>query len=609
MEQSRKKYVWIKRAVIFIMAYACLLSVGRLLPIVGYTHSFYGVGVFGYNIWAVGLYVLLVIGWKRVLNRKNRRLHIAAGFLGLLLAFAVVYGTYAHFVNNIFIDVRTVFLQFGLVLGIAIATIPLSEEIFLFFDRIQAWYARKISTGENIPQTLRNPLFCFLLSWLVIFLAWLPLFLANWPGNFVFDAKYQLREALGITHYSTHHPLLHTLLMWWAYKLGLHMGNVSAGFQFYTIFQMLVLSSAFAYMIYYMYRKGIPRCFRVGALLWYALFPMHGLFAISATKDVLFAAFFLYMMIFLVRLLYDKEKLSWISYGGLIVSGILSMLFRNNAVYAIVAGFCLTAVLCRTWKERILLVALMIAMFVGFQLGEHILITATSAPSPDTYRERNCAPLQCLARVACYRRADLDDADYGAICVYIREGDISGYNPYLADAIKNNANEAALRSDSANFWKLWAKLGLRFPGEYLESIITNTMGYWYPLDSGTYVVMGVSLYHTLIETEHEIEKHSYCPWAEKIYNYFFWAGHWTEVPLLGYSFRPDSYVWLLISAILWALYRRQRMFTGLMAVPFMYFGTCLLGPTVALRYVYCLIVLVPLFFYMIMRAGGRKRKE
>ena len=80
MEQSRQKYVWIKRAVIFIMAYACLLSVSRLLPIVGYTHSFYGVGLSGYNIWAAGLYVLLVIGWKRVLNRKNRRLHIAGGF-------------------------------------------------------------------------------------------------------------------------------------------------------------------------------------------------------------------------------------------------------------------------------------------------------------------------------------------------------------------------------------------------------------------------------------------------------------------------------------------------------------------------------------------------
>ena len=537
------------------------------------------------------------------LKQKKPQAAYSGGVLGLLLAFAVVYGTYAHFVNNIFIDVKTVFLQFGLVIGIAIATIPLSEEIFLSFDRIQAWYVRKINTDGNMPQTLKKPLFCFLFSWLVIFLAWLPLFLANWPGNFVFDAQYQLREPLGITPYSTHHPLIHTLLMGWAYKLGLHMGNVSAGFQFYTIFQMLVLSSAFAYMICYMYRKGIPRCFRVGVLLWYALFPMHGLFAISTTKDVLFAAFFLYMMIFLVRLLYDKEKFSWISYGGLIISGILSMLFRNNAVYAIVAGLCLTAVLSRTWKERILLVALVAAMVAGFRLGRHILITATSAINIDTYRESSSVPLQCLARVAAYRRADLDDVDYGAICVYIREEDVSRYNPYLADPIKAYANEAALRSDSANFWKLWAKLGLRFPGEYLESIITNTLGYWYPLDSGIYITQGMALYHTLIGTEHEIEKYSYCPWAEKVYNYLFVTGHWTEVPLLGYSFRPDSYVWLLVSVILWALYRRQRMFVGMTAVPFMYFGTCLLGPAVVLRYIYCLIVLVPLFFYMIMRTG------
>ncbi len=599
MEQSRQKYVWIKRISIFIMAYVCLLSVNKLSFLVGNTHPFYGVGLFGYNIWAAAGYMVLLVLWKRVLQRKDRRLHVVSGVMGVLAAAAVVYGTYAHFVNDIFTDAGTVFLQFGLILGIALATAPLSEELFLFFDRVNNWCGRKT---EIAPK----PFLYFLFVWAVLFLFWIPMFLANWPGNFIYDAKYQISESL-TGDYSTHHPLIHTLLMSGAYKLGQRMGNVSAGFQFYTLFQMLVLSSAFAFLVYYFYQKRVSRCIRVGTLLWFALFPIHGMFAITATKDVLFAAFFLYMMVFLVRLVFDKEQFCWHSYVGLLGSGILSMLFRNNGVYAIVAGGILIAVLTKGWKKRLLLIGLVTAMFCGCHIGNQLFIKATRAGSSDTYRETMSVPLQCLARVACYHRQEMNEEDYGEICSYIQEEDISNYNPYNADLIKNNADEAALRSNTVNFFKLWAKVGLQFPGEYLESIITNTMGYWYPLDRGDYVVMGISLYHTLIGTEEEIVKHSYFPAAEKIYNYFFHEENYKKTPLLGYLFRADSYVWLLIYLIGWAVYRKQRAIGKVAVIPLLYLGTCFLGPTVALRYVYCLVVLAPLFVYLIL--NGDKKIE
>lgn len=599
MEQSRQKYVWIKRIFIFIMAYVCLLSVNLLLSLVGNYHPFYGVGLFGYNLLAVAGYVILLLLGKRVCDRKEKRLHVVSGIGGVLLSAAIVYGTYAHFVNDIFMDAGTVFLQFGLIVGITVATAPLTEELFLLFDRMQNWYKQKRNAKDAVVrEKAKKPVLHFLIVWMLIFLSWIPMFLANWPGNFIYDAKYQISENL--THsYSTHHPLLHTLLMGWAYKLGQSMGNVSAGYQFYTILQMLVLSSAFAYMVYYLYRKNAPRCIRVGVLLWFALFPMHPLFAITATKDVLFAAFFLYMMIYLARLLFDKEKFCWHSYVGLIASGILSMLFRNNGVYAIVAGAVLIAVLAKKWKERLLIVGLAAVMFLGYQVGNRILIASTHAGSADTYRESMCVPLQCLARVACYHREEMREEDYQEICLYLQQEDIGNYNPYNADLVKNNANEMALRSNTVNFFKLWAKVGLQFPGEYLESIITNTLGYWYPMERGDYVVMGIALYHTLIGTEQEIVKHSYCPPAEKIYNYFFFEGNYRQTPLLGYFFRAELYVWLLIYFILWVIYKKQRAMGKIAVIPFLYLGTCFLGPTVALRYVYCLIVLAPLFVFLI----------
>ena len=90
----------------------------------------------------------------------------------------------------------------------------------------------------------------------------MPVFLANWPGNFIYDAKYQLSEVVH-NSYKTHHPLIHTWLMGTAYKLGVEWGNVSKGFQLYTLLQMLVLSSSFAYGLLYLRKRGMPRLFRV----------------------------------------------------------------------------------------------------------------------------------------------------------------------------------------------------------------------------------------------------------------------------------------------------------------------------------------------------------
>ncbi len=583
------------------MAYLCLLSANHLISLWGTGYSFYGVGIFGYNIWSVIAFALVYRLLFRAMERRDRRMHVVAGVGGLLLGAAIVYGTYAHFVNDIFIDVKTVLLQFGLVLGLAAVTIPCVEEIFVFFGRVQDWY-----TKQQTQVVQRKPALCFLVGWAVIFIAYIPLFLANWPGNFVFDAKYQLQEVLADS-YSTHHPVLHTLLMGWAYKLGLQLGNVSVGYQFYTIFQMLVLSGAFAYVVAYLYRRGAPKSLCIGVLLWFALFPLHGLFAISATKDVLFAAFFLYMMVFLVRILFDKEAFCWHSYVGLVVSGILAMLFRNNAMYAIVAGGVLITLfykgLGKGWKNRLRILVLVLVMFVGCRVSNRVLVAATSARSSDTYRETLCVPLQCLARVASYHRNELAEEDYREICSYIQESDLVSYNPYNADGVKNNADELALRSNLINFLKLWVKLGLQFPEEYLESIITNTLGYWYPVDRGDYAAAGIALYHTLIGTEQEIVKQSYCAPAEKVYNYLFYEGNYRETPILGYLFRPDAYVWLLAVVFLWGMERRDKRVTMVSLIPLLYLGTCFLGPMAALRYVYCLIVSVPLFVYLV--AAGR----
>ncbi len=406
--------------------------------------------------------------------------------------------------------------------------------------------------------------------------------------------------------YRTHHPLAHTLLMGWAYELGIDMRNVSAGFQFYTLIQMLVLAASFAYCLLYMYKKQVKRCIRIGALLWFALFPLNVLFSITATKDVLCAAFFLFGVIFYIRYFYDKEKFKWYSYVGMIASNVLLCLYRNNASYAVILFLVLGIIFMKGWKEKLKILTILAIIYVITGLCNDALIKSVDAIENDTYRESLSVPLQCLARVADYRRDELPDELYNEIVMYIQESDIPNYNPYNSDFIKNNANETLLKENTLSFFKLWVKVGLMFPDEYVESLVTNTLAYWFPLNQGGYTLTGISLYHTMIDGGPQVTKENYFPLANEIYFPLFCEGDAQYTPVLGYLMRPIVYVWFFIYGFIWSVYRKDKKSLLLLCLPLVYLLTCFAGPLVAVRYVYCIIVCVPIFIYLMINTNKKE---
>ena len=581
-----------------ILLFACgtgfVLSLNHIISLFHIKADAYGVGEFGYNIWSLLGFIAAIWLLNRALKRSEKRLHCVSAVVGSLLAAAIVYGAYAHLVNNIFQSAQVVFLQLAVILGLTVVTIPASEEILLLLGRFNQ-YGRS-SCGRNTGR------YYFYLVWLLIFAAYIPVFLWFWPGNFVYDAPFQLTEVID-NQYNTHHPLLHTILMGAAYKLGVAMGDASTGFQFYTLLQMLILSASFAYCAYYLYKRGVPRAFRVCVVLWFALFPMHAMFSISATKDVLFAAFFLWFMIFVVRLLFDREPLRWYTCAGMIVSGVLCCSMRNNAAYAVIAGTVIILLFAkRTRKQKLYTAGLLAGICILANLANAGLRAATGAKTDDRYRETFCMVLQCLARVASYRSEDVSETDYNEICMYMQEDAIKGYSPYLADAVKSTANEQLMKDNFLNFMKLFVKMGLKFPDEYIEAWVTNTMGFWYPLDRGVYASGTIEFYHKLMWKEHEIIKREYCGWPEAIYGKLYYLGEYVKVPVLGYLHRPDCWIWFLTYFLFWSIYKKRRTAGLTAAIPIMYLATCYLGPIAVLRYIYCLVVITPLILYVIMQS-------
>ncbi len=612
------KNAWFKKIIVCLWSYLCVFSFGKIIALHGDPNVYWGWKYFGFNIGSVILFGVTVWLLNGFFTNTDKRLKQFALVGGLMLSLAIVYGAYVHYTNNIFGNLAHNLQQVLMVLSILALTMPIAGKLFSWLNVAEAWFTETKSTVEEsstkkvqIAWSKITAFFrahhkvYFLVIWLTILLSYMPLFLAWWPGNFIFDAKYQMVNVIDGYHF-THHPLIHTLMMGKAYKLGQSVGDVSWGFQFYTLAQMLILTGSFAYTLLYFYKKRVKTVFLVVSWAFFAIFPMNAIFSITSTKDVLCAAFFLYFMIFLARLIFDKEEFKVISYVGMICSGTLLSLFRNNAFYAVLVTAVLLVIFVKGWKEKGKIALIFVAIFILTKAVNGGLIAYANATDTDSARESMSVPLQGLARVAFYRNGDLDKELYAEICEYIPEQNLTLYNPYCSDVIKNEANETLLRENGANFWKLWLKVGLQFPDEYIESILTNTMGYWYPLNQGIYVTQDLALYHTLIGKGDEIVKQNYCSWAYDWYASLFWQTEYHFVPILGYAFRNAPYVWMIIFYMLWSFYKKNKEQILMGLLPFLYFGTCLLGPIAALRYIYCIIVCVPLFAYL---ALSKKQKE
>ncbi|NMC60801.1 MAG: hypothetical protein GYA51_15665, partial [Candidatus Methanofastidiosa archaeon] len=178
----------------------------------------------------------------------------------------------------------------------------------------------------------------FWLLWLFIFVMWLPAFLAMYPGNLSYDGVPQLLQTIGKQGLSAHHPVLHTLYLTYSIELGKNIfGSYNIGLAIYSLSQMLLLSSSLAYMVYQLIKKQVNKIFVICAILFVSINPLIQIWALTTTKDVPFAALFVFSFTLLFDLvkepkvfLSSKKKMLKLS-----IVLILLCLLRNQGIYVL----------------------------------------------------------------------------------------------------------------------------------------------------------------------------------------------------------------------------------------------------------------------------------
>ena len=435
----------------------------------------------------------------------------------------------------------------------------------------------------------------------LMLLCYVPMFAVAFPGAFAYDVPYQLRQVF-TGQYSTHHPLLHTLLLGACVRLGHALGCINLGAALYTLVQMTGLAACFAACCASIARQSGARAARRSAV-FFALYPLHMCMAVCATKDVLFAGLFA-LTLALAREQLAGGGLTPRRMAGLVLCGAGMMLLRNNAIYAVAAFIVLALLLCR---GRALRLCGALALSAALCAAGNGALKAAMHAEPGDLCEMLSWPIQQLARARVLHGDRLTQQERQAIDELMPGESWRLYDPTISDPVKFEFDTAQLLSDPGRYVGVYLSVGSKCPKDYFDAVLMHTYSFFYPYSrygvSGYYLQLGISdAYDDWCDFE-RIESRSLFPRVLASLSWRFGAQGAMQIPVLGYLFNMGVIVWLMLGlALREAYWGRWRSFAAAL-LPVLLWGTYLLGPVMAGRYIYPFVCSLPVLASRL-RPGG-----
>lgn len=479
---------------------------------------------------------------------------------------------------------------------------------YLFFER----WAQREQAVEKEP--MKNKWKSFLFAFVIIMAGWIIVWLAYYPGLWNYD-PYQVYQVMTGT-YTKYHPLLHTLLLGYCYVYGLHQGNPGLGVILYDFIQMILMAGIFSYAYVYIKEHVSSKGFRAIVLVFFAVFPVNSLLAISTTKDTLFSGIVLLSFILALKY-FDKEmKNRKLGVVMLLVSVVLMMLFRNNAMYAFLVTLCFTIVLIKFRQNTKQVIVFLLVCIVAFKASDAALATALSAEDGPV-GEMLCVTSQQFGRI--YGVADeLGDEESKQMIEKFYQMDAALYEPYLADTMKSQLKNVDTTQGMIEYFKTAVKLFVKYPVVSLESFIYLTQGYWDVNDTShadIYDFYGLTTEFrfgylpTTVFDGYGIKTESKLPALEALYESAFTANEYQELPIVSLIFAPATYLWFLLFCTIVMI--KNKKWDVLIIYSFLwgYMLTLFLGPGVLIRYVYLLVVGSPILICTLLDGMSNKRTE
>ena len=537
---------------------------------------------------------------RYALKNSNKRLAAICVPLGLVFSVFSVCGANVYLTKSMLIaesstilNIIGIFPLFYAVISVLIKNIPAVNRIgFLENSRL---FNRELSAKST-----------FFIVWTIIFAAWLPTLLAAFPGMHGYDSVYQVSRYINNSVTSDHPPIHTYFLGFCVVTLGNLFGSNEIGMCIYSVFQMLCMSAIFSALYCCFIRNRLPALVRILILMVFMFLPINAIMSVSSTKDVIFSGMFAMSVMMMLQIAEKPDILKSKKFCTAFILVLFAMcIFRNQGIYVLIFGMLFAFVLLRKYFKQLLAITMITVIMFGIYQGP--VCSMISEKSPKTLREMMSVPCVQLSRAMIYNDDEISDDEKNLISEYIPKYSAYLVDPGISDVMKNCLDTDRIKENPIEFAKLWIKVGIKCPLTYIDAFARLTIGLWYPdmnyRDAGAYHPYW-EYYSTgklvqFDENEYLIIKQQPVKGFERLNKFYYklsYENSYQSMPVISMLFSSGFAVWCLLLYIAICIYRKKyrhlfpaAFITGLLL-------TLLLGPVVLLRYVYPIMLSVPLLF-------------
>ena len=277
---------------------------------------------------------------------------------------------------------------------------------------------------------------------------------------------------------------------------------------------------------------------------------------------------------------------------------LLSMLFRNNGIYAIILTFPFILIALKKYYKQILVIFLVPILLYEIITGP--LYKALNIEQGST-REALSVPIQQFARLMVYKQDELKEEQKMKIKQYLPiENFEELYNPGFADPIKSQFSEEGFEKDKIGLIKLYIELAMEFPIETIESFINGSYGYYYPNTVGWGIYTGVNTEQFGSYEDYKFEQRPIVK-IETLdrLNEFV---NTRNLPIVSMCLSIGFLFWVVLACMIYAIYKKQYKKLLIFLLVLFVWLTALASPVFCEpRYVYSIFTCLPLFIGIVLK--------
>lgn len=565
-----------------------------------------------YSFIAIMIFIFLSLLINYSLKSYTKKSLAISFFSGIMFSLIEIVGM--NIADNYTLPTVDISLTFAFLGIVFIVTSALNivlirwEEIKKFFNKMNC---EKIVKSRWYSNNKVHMLVAFLL----ILLLWIPCFIASFPGCFAYDSPHQYSQ-LENNAYGNNQPFISSVILYWVITIGKTLfGSNEGGLAFFITVQMIFGAVILSSCCIFMKKLKVPVLIEFISIIFWGLVPINQMFIVNTTKDVIFSYLTLLILLIIFNILHDKEKFfkSRTTQIILTLSFVFMMFYRNTGIYVFVIFIPALCILLgkKHYKLSIVMILFPIItykvvtgpIYEALGVRSSVISEAFSIPNQqivnaykvhgDKFTEEE---KQWYDESVFSKRlfTDLDE-----------EGFVNNYDPRNGDTTKT-----VYKDIPDNIFKLYIRLGIKYPKEYIEAFLNNTVPYWYPEtfyhSFNRYRVIEYDNQTNILGITMMTKRYNLIPPLSNYYKSVAENGIYENKPVFSMLCSMGFYFVIYFFMLLISIYKKKYFMLIPMWLMVLIWGVNLIGPVALWRYVYPIALAFPLFFIALMYLNDKE---